>query len=352
MNRTDSRTPRRGQPDSKAASFADTLTFSARIVSRSYEPPAGWRGVLSEMLPNVLVFESDDGCSPLLPTLLPAFCLIAPALPDFPGAARVEWNHGTEADIGGEPRDIAWLPASVGDRLVQGSLLEHVVVSGRSVWRLEGTGLIAEAPRINRPRLVLAPPTRRNPRDVQLAVVNSLERAVRSVPPESDLERLVEVSRTYIAETSTAQPLDGPTSLSDLVGFGAGRTAYGDDYLVGFICGIDLGSSIDPRIDATKFHEFRSALVAAVHESFPRTTLLGRHVLLAAFHGLYSAPLLEEADALGDAIIVGPGEPEWSLVRRPTVSPGWPALLGLLAGAFSVCSNQRLRRASSALSSD
>jgi hypothetical protein len=165
---------------------------------------------------------------------------------------------------------------------------------------------------------------------------------MRSVPPENDLKHLVNVSRGFIDDGKGSSDSDSLSQLAELVGYGAGRTACGDDYLVGFICGLDLSASIDVRIDPTRFHEFRAWFVGLVYRVLEQTSLLGRHILLAAFHGLYSTPLLDEADALSDGIIIGPGEPEWSLIRRPTVSPGWPALLGLLTGAYVVCASTDL----------
>lgn len=315
------------------------------FLSRSNEPSPGWRGILVEVLENALVFETDPSCTPTLPTLLPAFTLISPSFPDSPGSARVSWGPISRPGRRGEsvPRS-RWLPPALAERLRPGLVLAHDSGSGESVWRLEGIATIVEDSAVARPRLVLAPPRRRDPRLVQKATLESLFRAVRSVPPENDLKHLVEVSRTFFAGTPGPHFLESTSVLSELVGYGAGRTCSGDDYLVGFICGLDLFASLDPRVDATLFHEFRLSFVAAIHRSVERTTLLGRQVLLAAFHGLYSAPLLDEADALSDCIIIGPGEPEWSLLRRPTASPGWPALLGMLTGAYVVGAAQRLRR--------
>lgn len=327
--------------------FDRPIPFSGRMLSRSYEPSPGWRGVLTEVLPNALVFETDKRCDPLLPTLLPAFCLISPDFPDAPGTARVEW---TEVDRPRAEREAlggpSWLPPALREQLHPGVILEHAMITGDTFWRLEGLAMVDEAHDAARPRLVLAPPTRRERQDVERAVLGSLYRAMRSVPPENDLKHLVSVSRGFFNEEERTIRSSELSALSELVGYGAGRTACGDDYLVGFICGLDLSASIDNRIDPTLFHEFRSWFIGEVHHSLENTSLLGRHVLLAAFHGLYSTPLLDEADALSDGIIVGPGEPEWSLVRRPTVSPGWPALLGLLTGAFVICASASLDRPS------
>lgn len=344
-----SRTPYRGLISSFPSDGAglDLLPFSGAVVSRSYEPAPGWRGILAEILPNALVFRTDEGCSPLLPTLLPAYCLISPGFPDSPGSARVKWSAREE------PRETAsrqrgdgdpWMPAALRAAIRPGAVLSHQTVLGSSVWRIEGFAALLEARDVTRPRLVLAPPRRRDPREVQRALAKSLFRAMRSVPPENDLKHLVEVSRSFVTGERSAAEDEGMAVLSELVGFGAGRTACGDDFLVGFICGLDLGASVDPRIDPNRFHEFRALAVGAVHRSIERTSLLGHHVLLAAFHGLYSAPLLDEADALSDGIVVGPGEPEWTLQPRPTVSPGWPALLGLLTGTSVAASNSSLVR--------
>ncbi|HUX22700.1 MAG TPA: hypothetical protein VMW69_15805 [Spirochaetia bacterium] len=327
--------------------YTNPVPFAGRIISRSYEPSPGWRGILTEILPNALVFRSDERCEPLLPTLLPAFCLISPQFPDSPGTARIEWTevgrpHAARAELNGG--SAPWLPPSLRERLHLGDLLEHAMVTGDTFWRIEGVAMIDEAHDAARPRLVLAPPTRRDRREVERAIQGSLYRAMRSVPPENDLKHLVNVSRSFIDEGRAGDESGALSKLSELVGYGAGRTACGDDYLVGLICGLDLSASIDIRIDPTRFHEFRAWFVGQVYRALERTSLLGRHVLLASFHGLYSTPLLDEADALSDGIIIGPGEPEWSLIRRPTVSPGWPALFGLLTGAYVVCSSTELDR--------
>lgn len=327
--------------------FRTVPWVSGTIVSRSNEPSPGWRGILTQVLENVLIFESDPSCSPMLPTLLPAFSLISPSFPDSPGSARVSWGQEEsleqlEAPVVGDAA--RWLPRKLRERLKPGLILEHDASTGRSLWRLEGLATIVEGPTVARPRLVLAPPRRRDPRVVQRATISSLFRAMRSVPPESDLERLVEVSRAFFSEEPDPRLIETTVSLADLVGYGAGRTPCGDDYLVGFICGLDLSASLDPRVDPTYFHEYRVEFVGSIHRVVGRTSLLGRQILLAAFHGLYSAPLLDEADALSDGIIVGPGEPEWTLLRRPTASPGWPALLGMLTGAYVVGVAEQLRR--------
>ena len=330
-----------------AASSIRPVPFAGEIVSRSYEPPPGWRGRLTEPLPNALVFRSDEECAPLLPTLLPAFCLLSPSFPDSPGSARIRWTRDeneAEVDHHTAARTARWLPSALRALLRPGVILEHAVISGSSMWRIEGIASIVESREVERPRLVLAPPRRRDRIEVHRAILRSLYRAIRSMPPENDLQRLVSASRTFMAAEHRSTDILRLSVLSELVGFGSGRTACGDDYLVGFICGLDLGSSIDTRIDPSRFHEFRSLFVRAIDRFIERTSLLGNHVLLAAFHGLYSTPLLDEADALSDGIIIGPGEPEWTLARRPTVSPGWPALLGLLSGAYVMGTTKDLTR--------
>lgn len=335
------------RPPSALTVRRDPRPLSGIVVSRSYEPAPGWRGILAEILPNVLVFRTDEKCSPLLPTLLPAYCLISPRFPDSPGSARVRWSRREEpretesTQTGdGEP----WMPSALLATIRLGAVLSHESQLGSSLWRLEGIATLAEAKNVARPRLVLAPPRRRDPREVRRAVSNSLVRAMRSVPPENDLKHLVEISRLFVTGERSADGADALSLLAELVGFGAGRTACGDDFLVGYVCGLDLGASVDPRIDPNRFHEFRALSVGAVHGSLDRTNLLGRHVLLAAFHGLYSTPLLDEADAVSDGIVVGPGEPEWTLQPRPAASPGWPALIGLLTGASVVASIRSLGR--------
>lgn len=338
---------RRGSSRPPATSSGDLPPFAGAVVSRSYEPAPGWRGILTEILPNALVFRTDEECSPLLPTLLPAYCLISPRYPDSPGSARVRWSargESREVEASQESEDLPWLPAVLMAAIRPGAVLSHESILGTSVWRIEGIAALAEAKNVARPRLVLAPPRRRDPLEVKRALGRSLFRAMRSVPPENDLKHLVEISRIFVTGERSAVATDALSLLSELVGFGAGRTACGDDFLVGYICGLDLGASVDPRVDPNRFHEFRALSVSAVHGTLDRTSLLGRHVLLAAFHGLYSTPLLDEADALSDGIVIGPGEPEWTLQRRPTVSPGWPALLGLLTGASVTASTRSLDR--------
>lgn len=319
-----------------ATRLLGSVPFSGRLLSIANEPPPGWRGILTEIRKNALLFEADPASLPLLPSPLPAFCLVSQSTPNGPGSARVSWTpdlpeSGRSDTVG--PANDRWLPSVSRFLLQTGVTLEHLLIGGSSVWMIRGVAAIFEPAPTARPRLVVAPPNRSDRAAVRTAMRASFERSVRSMPPENDLQTLVRVSLELLrsTETGAGQGLGGASALR-LVGFGSGLTPRGDDYLVGFLCGIDLASSIDPAIESARFHLYRASVVRSIRASLGKTSLLGRHILTAAFQGLYSTPLLEEADALSDGIVIGPGEPEWTLVRRPTVSPGWAALLGLLTG--------------------
>jgi Protein of unknown function (DUF2877) len=336
--------------DGYSAIFGVDVPYIGEILSCAYEPAPGWSGRLAAADRHSLVFETEITCKPILPTLLPLFMLLAPSDPDFPGAMRVSWKRSddTPSDRNLGSSGTRWMPHELVATLSPGVTLRHTVERGVSVWRLGNAALFIHGPAANRPRLVLAPPRRRERREIRRAIISSLNRTIGSAPPDRDFLDLAYTVHSLlgqkepngVTELLSARSASGAPHVAALVGYGSGVPPLGDDFLVGLLCGMDLASAVDGRTSPERYHLARSHFVRTVHSCFEHTTLLGRQLLTAAFHGLYSAPLLDVADALADGVIIAPGESPWNILRRPRMEPGWPARLGLAAGAFLVISNR------------
>lgn len=86
-----------------------------------------------------------------------------------------------------------------------------------------------------------------------------------------------------------------PTRLASLVGLGEGLTPSADDLIVGVLAGLDLVCRAAPAAAAARRDLVRS--LPADLEA--RTTRISAQALTAAADGMYAAPLLTLAEALG-----------------------------------------------------
>lgn len=95
-----------------------------------------------------------------------------------------------------------------------------------------------------------------------------------------------------VRATREPQP-DLPAALvQPLVGWGEGLTPACDDFLVGYLCGLEALASDGPRA------RFLAGLKAAIDAAAARTTVFGAHFLRLATRGHYATALVRLRDAL------------------------------------------------------